>query len=219
MRAHVFTPSRFAETARKGHARQSARHSCAMRRAEPMRCFYCAATGKPASEEHFPSQFPGSRLRRVCRDCNARAAREIDDRFVDYLMVKMPKALADVRSIKRQGKEPRSRPTRLSRPPVSGSACDLRHMVAKCGARAARRCTTSSRFATASTQISGCSCSGAPQSSSPTNGWMNHSHVPSATFSGTDRSTTQSGQPASPDGLASSNRRTQRAKHWATTDT
>jgi HNH endonuclease len=73
-----------------------------------MRCFYCAGTGKPASEEHIPSQFLGSRLktRRVCRDCNARAAREIDGRFADYLMVKMPKALADVRSIKHQGKEP-----------------------------------------------------------------------------------------------------------------
>lgn len=73
-----------------------------------MRCFYCAATDKAASEEHIPSQFLGSRLktRRVCRDCNARAAREIDDRFAGYLMVKMPKALADVRSIKHQGKEP-----------------------------------------------------------------------------------------------------------------
>ncbi len=73
-----------------------------------MRCFYCAGAGKPASEEHVPSQFLGSRLktRRVCRDCNARAAREIDDRFADYPMVKMPKALTDVRSIKHQGKEP-----------------------------------------------------------------------------------------------------------------
>jgi hypothetical protein len=79
-----------------------------MGRSEPMRCFYCAETGKPASEEHVPSQFLGSRLktRRVCRDCNARADREIDTRFADYLMVQMPKALADVRSIKHQGKEP-----------------------------------------------------------------------------------------------------------------
>jgi hypothetical protein len=73
-----------------------------------MRCFYCASADKPASEEHVPSQFLGSRLktRRVCRDCNARAAREIDDLLAGYLMVKMPKALADVRSIKHQGKEP-----------------------------------------------------------------------------------------------------------------
>lgn len=72
-----------------------------------MRCFYCACTGKATSEEHIPSQFLGSRLktRRVCEDCNARAAREIDDRFAGYLMVKMPKALADVRSVKHQGKE------------------------------------------------------------------------------------------------------------------
>lgn len=73
-----------------------------------MRCFYCARTGKPASDEHIPSQFLGSRLktRRVCPECNERAGVEIDNRFADYLMVQMPKALADVRSIKRQRKEP-----------------------------------------------------------------------------------------------------------------
>ena len=103
-----FEPLGLSSSSESRCARQIARRSCAMRPAEPMRCFYCAATGKPASEEHVPSQFLGSRLktRRVCRDCNTRAAREIDDRFADYLMVKMPKALADVRSIKHQGKEP-----------------------------------------------------------------------------------------------------------------
>ena len=62
----------------------------------------------PASDEHIPSQFLGSRLktRRVCQECNERAGLEIDNRVADYLMVQMPKALADVRSIKHQRKEP-----------------------------------------------------------------------------------------------------------------
>jgi hypothetical protein len=73
-----------------------------------MRCFYCARTGMPAADEHIPSAFLGSRLktRRVCRECNERAGLEIDDRFADYLMVQMPKALADVRSIRHQRKDP-----------------------------------------------------------------------------------------------------------------
>ena len=73
-----------------------------------MRCFYCGRTGHPASEEHIPSKFLGSRLktRRVCKGCNKRAADEIDDPFARYLMVTMPKALADVRSIDHQIKEP-----------------------------------------------------------------------------------------------------------------
>jgi HNH endonuclease len=73
-----------------------------------MRCFYCARTGMSASEEHIPCAFLGSRLktRRVCRDCNERAGREIDDRLAAYQMVQMPKALADVRNVRRQGREP-----------------------------------------------------------------------------------------------------------------
>lgn len=73
-----------------------------------MRCFYCARTGMPASNEHVRSAFLGSRLktRRVCKECNERAAQEVDKRFADYLMVQMPKALADVRNIRRQGQEP-----------------------------------------------------------------------------------------------------------------
>jgi hypothetical protein len=62
----------------------------------------------PAADEHVPSRYLGSRLktRRVCRGCNERAGREIDDRMANYLMVQVPKALADVRSIKHQAKEP-----------------------------------------------------------------------------------------------------------------
>jgi hypothetical protein len=44
--------------------------------------------------------------RRVCKECNERASREIDDRMAQFLMVQMPKALADVRSIRSQGTEP-----------------------------------------------------------------------------------------------------------------
>ena len=73
-----------------------------------MRCFYCGWTGQPASEEHIPSKFLGSRLktRRVCKGCNKRAAEEIDNPFARYLMVKIPRALADVRSIDHQLNEP-----------------------------------------------------------------------------------------------------------------
>src|SRR4051794_14884155 len=73
-----------------------------------MRCFYCGGPRTRASTEHVPSAFLGSRLktRRVCQDCNARAGREIDDRIAAYLMVQKPKALADVRSLRRQGREP-----------------------------------------------------------------------------------------------------------------
>jgi hypothetical protein len=73
-----------------------------------MRCFYCARTGMPAADEHIPSAFLGSRLktRSVCKDCNERAGQEIDNRFADYPMIRMPKALADVRSINRQSQEP-----------------------------------------------------------------------------------------------------------------
>ncbi len=73
-----------------------------------MRCFYCARTGRPASTEHIPSAYLGSRLttRRVCKGCNERANLEIDDHMAKFLMVQMPKALADVRSIRRQGKQP-----------------------------------------------------------------------------------------------------------------
>lgn len=73
-----------------------------------MRCFYCGGPRTRASTEHVPSAFLGSRLktRRVCEDCNERAGREIDDRFAAYLMVQMPKALADVRSLRRQDREP-----------------------------------------------------------------------------------------------------------------
>jgi hypothetical protein len=73
-----------------------------------MRCSYCGQSPDRGSEEHVPSRYLGSRLktRKVCWDCNQRAGREIDDRLAAYLMVNMPKALADVRSIKQQGKEP-----------------------------------------------------------------------------------------------------------------
>ena len=56
----------------------------------------------------MPSAFLGSRLktRKVCQNCNERAAREIDDRLATYLMVEMPKALADVRNLRYQQKEP-----------------------------------------------------------------------------------------------------------------
>jgi hypothetical protein len=62
----------------------------------------------PVADEHVPSRYLGSRLktRRVCKGCNERAGREIDDRMANYLMVQVPKALADVRSIKHQEKEP-----------------------------------------------------------------------------------------------------------------
>lgn len=73
-----------------------------------MRCFYCSRIGMAASEEHIPSKFLGSRLktRHVCKECNERAGREIDNRFADYVMVQMPRALADVRSIDHQSTEP-----------------------------------------------------------------------------------------------------------------
>jgi hypothetical protein len=73
-----------------------------------MRCFYCGESGKAASNEHVPSQFLGSRLktRRVCSPCGARIARELDDEVARYPMVLMPKALADVRSVKHQRKGP-----------------------------------------------------------------------------------------------------------------
>jgi hypothetical protein len=40
----------------------------------------------PFSEEHIPSKFLGSRLktRRVCMDCNRRAAAEIDNHFASF---------------------------------------------------------------------------------------------------------------------------------------
>ena len=73
-----------------------------------MRCFYCGESGKAGSNEHVPSQFLGSRLktRRVCSPCGARIARELDDEVARYPMVLMPKALADVRSVKHQRKRP-----------------------------------------------------------------------------------------------------------------
>ncbi|MFA4929952.1 MAG: HNH endonuclease, partial [Patulibacter sp.] len=73
-----------------------------------MRCFYCAEREKRSSVEHVPSAFLGSRLktRKVCQECNERAGREIDERLAAYLMVRMPKALADVRSLRHQQKEP-----------------------------------------------------------------------------------------------------------------
>ena len=73
-----------------------------------MRCFYCGESGKAGSNEHVPSQFLGSRLktRRVCSPCGARIARELDDEVARYPMVLMPKALADVRSVKHQRKPP-----------------------------------------------------------------------------------------------------------------
>jgi hypothetical protein len=42
----------------------------------------------------------------VCQDCNERAGREIDERIAAYLMVQKPKALADVRSLRHQDREP-----------------------------------------------------------------------------------------------------------------
>jgi len=73
-----------------------------------VRCFYCAEPRDRASTEHVPSAFLGSRLktRKVCQDCNERAGREIDDRLATFLMVEMPKALADVRNLRHQQKEP-----------------------------------------------------------------------------------------------------------------
>lgn len=73
-----------------------------------VRCFYCARPRNRASTEHVPSAFLGSRLktRKVCQECNERAGRQIDDRLAAYLMVQMPKALADVRSLRRQQDEP-----------------------------------------------------------------------------------------------------------------
>jgi hypothetical protein len=73
-----------------------------------MRCFYCGETDKAGSDEHIPSAFLGSRLktRKVCKPCNERAGKQIDDRIATYLMVNMPKALADVRSVRHLGDEP-----------------------------------------------------------------------------------------------------------------
>jgi hypothetical protein len=73
-----------------------------------VRCFYCGQPRDRASTEHVPSAFLGSRLktRRVCVACNQRAGREIDDRLAAYLMVQMPKALANVRSLRRQSSAP-----------------------------------------------------------------------------------------------------------------
>jgi hypothetical protein len=73
-----------------------------------MRCFHCGGSRARASAEHVPSAFLGSRLktRRVCQDCNERAGREIDARIATYLMVQKPKALADVRSLRSQHREP-----------------------------------------------------------------------------------------------------------------
>jgi hypothetical protein len=75
---------------------------------QAMRCFYCSREGIPPSEEHVPSKFLGSRLktRRVCTDCNKRAAAETDNHFASYSMVPMPRALADVRSIMHQATPP-----------------------------------------------------------------------------------------------------------------
>lgn len=62
----------------------------------------------PVSVEHIPSKFLGSRLktRKVCAGCNKRAADEIDDRFANFNMVLMPRALADARSIDHQQTPP-----------------------------------------------------------------------------------------------------------------
>jgi hypothetical protein len=46
------------------------------------------------------------KTRLVCSDCNGRTGREIDERLAAYLMVKMQMALADVRSLRHQQKEP-----------------------------------------------------------------------------------------------------------------
>jgi hypothetical protein len=78
----------------------------------------------PAADEHVPSRYLGSRLktRRVCRGCNERAGREIDDRMANYLMVQVPKALADVRSINTRQ---RSRtPSLKVSSPLPASGCD-----------------------------------------------------------------------------------------------
>ncbi len=78
------------------------------RQTRPVRCFYCGETGKTASNEHIPSAYLGSRLRtrKVCKACNGRAGDLVDNRIATYLMVNMPKALADVRSVRRLGQEP-----------------------------------------------------------------------------------------------------------------
>lgn len=42
----------------------------------------------------------------MCKDCNDRAGREIDDPLAAFLMVQMPKALSNVRSLGHQKKDP-----------------------------------------------------------------------------------------------------------------
>jgi hypothetical protein len=71
-------------------------------------CFYCGQSRDRASTEHIPSRFLGSRLKtcKVCQQCNERAGREIDDVLAEYLMVRMPKAIADVRSLRHHQEEP-----------------------------------------------------------------------------------------------------------------
>lgn len=73
-----------------------------------MKCFYCGRAGRSGSEEHIPSAFLGSRLktRRVCGDCNQLAGDQIDDPFSKQLLVLIPRALNDVRNIRKQSKEP-----------------------------------------------------------------------------------------------------------------
>lgn len=73
-----------------------------------MRCFYCGNERPSGSPEHIVPAHLGGRLttRAVCGDCNHRAGEEIDDPLATFLMVQIPKALNDVRNIRRLSRTP-----------------------------------------------------------------------------------------------------------------
>lgn len=73
-----------------------------------MRCFYCGNEKPAGSDEHVVSAHLGGRLRtrKVCVDCNERIGREVDEPLSEFLLVRVPQALNDVRHVRRQQRVP-----------------------------------------------------------------------------------------------------------------